>query len=56
MVLGKSFEEVDIRIRKCVVERFMLGNRLGYKLMRRNAKWEISFVIFDLNFKDAYLM
>ena len=56
MVHGKASEEVDICIRKCMVEHFMLGNRLGNKLMRRNAKREISFVIFDLNFKRACLM
>lgn len=56
MVHGKASEEVDICIRKCMVEHFMLGNRLGNKLMRRNAKKEISFVIFDLNFKRACLM
>ena len=56
VVLGKSLEEVDIRIRKFMVEHFMLGNRFGNKLMRRNAKREIPFVIFDLNFKRACLM
>ena len=56
MVHGKASEEVDICIRKCMVEHFMLGNRLGNKLLRRNAKREISFVIFDLNFKRACLM
>ena len=56
MVHGKASEEVDICIRKCMVEHFMIGNRLGNKLMRRKAKRKISFVIFDLNFKRACLM